>query len=127
MSATADHTLLAHLASLPVYGEVLLDDFRHQKRILVVPTEALALAARIAGDDSANLSVLLQRPATVKWSELDAQSALHLGQYIPVLDHLDQWPIVAPVVWAARQHDIPVLTRQPDLYHGHHVMVVQAP
>lgn len=127
MSATADHTLLAHLASLPLYGEVLLDDFRRQKRILVVPTEALALAARISGDDSANLSVLLQRPATVKWSELDPTTALRLGQHVPVLDHLDEWPIVAPVVWAAQQHDIPVLTRNPDLYDGHRVMVVQAP
>ena len=127
MSATADHTLLAHLAALPLYAEVLLDDFRRQKRILVVPTETLALAARIAGNDSANLSLLLQRPATVKWSVLEPSTALRLGQSVPVVDDLLQWPLVAPTVWAAQQHDIPVLTRSPELYQGHHVMVVQAP
>lgn len=126
MSAAADHTLLAHLASLPVYAEVLLDDFRAQRRILVVPTESLALAARMSGDDSAHLSVLLQRPTTVKWAELDPPAALQLGRHVPALD-LTEWPAVAPVVWAAQQHDIPVLTRRPELYNGHHVTVVHAP
>ncbi|WP_328401033.1 hypothetical protein [Nocardia sp. NBC_00403] len=127
MSATADHTILAHIASLPVYGEVLLDDFRKQRRILVVPTESMALASRVAGDDSPSLSMLLQRPATVKWSELDPTTALRLGQHVPLLDRLAEWSMVAPVVWASQRHDIPVLTRQPELYEGHHVMVVQAP
>ncbi|WP_216917176.1 hypothetical protein [Nocardia noduli] len=127
MSAVVDHSLLTAIAETPIYGQVLLDDFRNQHRILVIAPTSLMAAAAMSGNAGANLATLFERPATVKFTVMDARAALSVRTRV-AYDPGPDWPLVAPVVAAALDHDLPVLTRLPELYRSHrHIQVIPAP
>jgi hypothetical protein len=127
VSTVADHTALVELASAPVYRDVLLRQYLVQRSILVIPSVSLMVAT--GATPGGDFSELLTNHIAVRHIELDAHTAHRIGTEIPVKDP-GEWPVTAPVIWAARALAMPIVTADTALeqvYAGYGVPVVRMP
>lgn len=124
-----DHTILTAFTETPIYADQLLRMYARRRRIMVVPSHALMVAARYAKPGGTGVLTELIGPLyqpVIRFVDLDAETALRIGTGIPSLkpsadaDDVElRWLAVAPVIWAARHLEQRILTRSPWLYDGH--------
>ncbi|WP_225730970.1 MULTISPECIES: hypothetical protein [unclassified Nocardia] len=127
MSTAADHTVLTAITTTPVFGDILLEEYARDRRIMVVPTTAVMLAARLTNGSQRLAALRSSHPAVIKWVSVD-DAAFSIGTHIPRRNGAGQdWTADAPVVWAAQRHGLPILTSEPDRYRTYGVPLVVMP
>ncbi|MET8776954.1 hypothetical protein ABZV58_18285 [Nocardia sp. NPDC004654] len=123
--SVADDSALITLAETPTYGYVLLRQLAVQRHILVVPSMSLMAARRFAVDG--DFSELFAARGVVRWVELDIETADRIAADVPIGADPTDWPLIAPVVWSARQLQRSVMTQRPERYTGYDVEIEALP
>jgi predicted nucleic acid-binding protein len=107
--------LVAFASRTSVYAEAAVWAAVNRSVVLVVPSSAMAVAAaQLTTKDVAVLEVLLALPVTVA----DELTFIRARAVAEVAAELGADLVTAHVVACARDRGWPILTAEPDRYHG---------
>jgi hypothetical protein len=136
MSRVVDHTALTEFAEGGQFLRAVASQYTRTRHIIVIPAPCLIPARQATGDPTA-LRWLLSLSSVVKTVTFDAETAIEVGA-VPMpgqsrlgeqLEQADMlhWLLVAPVVWASQQLQMPVLTHDPVLYEPYGINAQKMP
>lgn len=131
MSRVADHTPLSDHASGGAFLSAAIARYLETRHMLVVPVPSLLAASTAHPRAAERLEWLLHSDlqAVIKVLEVSAGDAVTIASTVghqPIPDPAS-YALLAPVVWAARSLQLPVLTFNAKPYEAFGVMTKSTP